>query len=500
MWWITALHIALIAVYAVLVPTYRAPDEPEHFDLVREVARTATYPAYDGLALNEQTIASYRAVKLGRLNLTAAEVMPRADRPTFDQIAPDEPSEIPNRMPQHPPLYYAATGTLFAGASVVGLDTAAHDVTVTATRLMNLLFVAWIPLIAYVTAIVLTRSRVIGIAASLVPLAIPQFVHIEASVNNDALWILLASLATLAGALILRGNLGVRIALFLGLVVGLALLTKAFALVLPVWVVLLYAVAWRRGASARIVAMRIVQAGLIALVAGGWWWIRNLIVFGRLQVSVPIYGEASGAGTDVGFWLKTFVIWLTESFWGWMGFFEAKLPVIVIALASVVALATLVVAFIPRRSPTMAIAPTEALVLLAPAIMMIPIVAYRAYAVYVDTGVTAGIQGRYLFPAVTAFAVVGAAVWVEMLGRREEWVPLGVLAGVAVMQAAAFVTILSVFYAAPGAPWIDRLRAWLAWSTVPQGVAIMALVVVVILGVITASSLGRRPTSAVSPS
>lgn len=497
MWWITALHIALVAVYALLVPTYRAPDEPEHFDLVREVARTASYPDFDGLALNEQTIASYRAVKLGRLNLAASDAEPRADRMAFDQLAPDEPSAIPNRMPQHPPLYYAATGALFAGASSIGMDTAAHDLAVTGTRLMNLLLVVWIPLITYMTAIVLTMRRVVGIAASLVPLAIPQFIHIEASVNNDALWILLASLATLAGALVLRGNTGIRTALFLGLIVGLALLTKAFALVLPFWVMLLYAVAWRRGASVRIVVTRVIQAGFVALVAGGWWWIRNVVVFGKLQVSVPIYKEASGAGNDVGFWLKTFVIWFTESFWGWMGFFEAKLPVIVIGLASVAAVATLVVALIPRRSPAMAIVPTEVLILLAPAIMMIPIVAYRAYAVYVDTGITAGIQGRYLFPAVTAFAVIAAAVWVEILARQGEWVPLGVLAGVALMQIAAFMTILSVFYAAPGAAVVDRFRTWLAWSTVPQGVSLASLGMVVILGVVTASLLWPRRTTAV---
>jgi hypothetical protein len=145
----------------------------------------------------------------------------------------------------------------------------------------------------------------------------------------------------------------------------------------------------------------------------------------------------------------------------------------------------------------MAIVPTEALVLLAPAIMMIPIVAYRAYAVYVDTGITAGIQGRYLFPAVTAFAVIAAAVWVENLAHRREWVPLGVLAGVTLMQIAAFTTILSAFYAAPGAAWVDRIRAWLAWSTVPQGVALASLGMVMVLGVVTASTLGPRRTTAV---
>ncbi|NHZ71443.1 MAG: DUF2142 domain-containing protein [Proteobacteria bacterium] len=339
-------------------------------------------------------------------------------------------------------------GLVYGLLSFVGLERASYDVVVMVTRASNVIFAAAIPVLAYLTTVRLSRNRMAGIAAAAVPLAIPQLIHIQGSVNNDNLWILLASLTTYFVARVLRGDITSRTALMLGLLVGLSLFTKAFALVMPLWIAILYLIVWRRGTRFVVAATRLTQAGVVALIAGGWWWFRNLIVYGRIQASVPIYRDAEAIEPDLVFWLKTFVTWLTESFWGWMGFFEAKLPVIVIAGATLVVVVTVVLALIPTRRWQRSINQGEILFLLLPALMIVPIVVVRAYAVYVDTGITAGIQGRYLFPSVTALAAILATTWMVVGSRAARLVPSLTLGWVAVMQIAGIASAIGVFYGA----------------------------------------------------
>jgi len=492
-WWITALNIALVMLYTIVLPTYRAPDEPEHFDLVRYVATARDYPAFDGLALNEQTVASLKTTKLGRTHLGTTDIAARGARNTFDELAPDMPSDRPNRMPQHPPAYYGLMGLVYGILSLVGLERAPYDVVVMVTRASNVIFAAAIPLLAYVTALRLSRHKVASVAAAAVPLAIPQLIHIQGSVNNDNLWILLASLTTYFVARVLRGDTTSRTALVLGLLVGLSLFTKAFALVMPLWILVLYLIVWRRGTRFGVVATRLAQAGAVAFVAGGWWWFRNLIVYGRIQASVPIYRDTEAIDPDVIFWLKTFVTWLTESFWGWMGFFEAKLPVIVIAGATLIVVITLILAIIPTRRWQRPISPGEVIFLLLPALLIVPIVVVRAYSVYVNTGITAGIQGRYLFPSVTALAAVMATTWLATGSRVGRFVPSLTLGWVGIMQIAGVASAIGVFYGAADSTWSEKIRVWLHWSPVAAPISLLLLVgVAVLFGIAVVVTLSKE--------
>lgn len=46
-WTVTALHVTAFLAYSILVPTYRAPDEPLHVDLAHDVSEELDYPAWD---------------------------------------------------------------------------------------------------------------------------------------------------------------------------------------------------------------------------------------------------------------------------------------------------------------------------------------------------------------------------------------------------------------------------------------------------------------------
>ncbi len=490
-WIITALGFSLMVLYATLFPSYRAPDEPEHVDLVVHMSREFSYPAYDGLYLSEQTAESKSVARFGYLGLVSAEVAARGDRPSFEDLGSTQASEVPNRMPQHPPLYYALMGALLRIATFVGAGSLPFDATVWLLRIFTACLVAAIPVLAYVATVRLTGSRSAGVAATIVPLAIPQFTHIGSSVNNDGLLILLSAALTVLVARVLRGDESTRTAVLIGIVTGLALITKAFALVFPFWIVLLYVIVWRRGMRWQTAMARITQVAAVAFAAGGWWWFRNLVVFGRLQSSLPAYDDSIDSFvTRPLWWTSRFAVWITESFWGWMGWFEAKLPVVVIGAATLIVVATLLAAIVDWRNRC-SIKRSEALYLLSPTLLIGAIVVQRSYAVYADTGVTRGIQGRYFFPLIIALAAVLAGTWISIAGRRSRLVPLGVLIGATVMQASAVFVIVTTYYGPDGDSFLASFGSWLAWSPLPAWSSLAVLVAVIALFVFSADAVRR---------
>ena len=110
----------------------------------------------------------------------------------------------------------------------------------------------------------------------------PQFLFISASVSNDNLVNMLAALITWQTLLMLRDGFRARRSLLLALLIALAALTKLSGLVVGLAVML--AAVWllirdgdRRG-FARLAAATL----LFSLVIAGWWYLRNLTLYGEL--------------------------------------------------------------------------------------------------------------------------------------------------------------------------------------------------------------------------
>ncbi len=482
---LVALGFVLMALSATLFPTYRAPDEPEHVDLAIRMSRTWDYPAYDEMSLSEQTDVSLDRVHFMERNLSPDDIAPRGQRGSFADLAPDVPSDRPNRMPQHPPLYYAVLGSLLRIVNAFGGAALPYDMTVWILRIFTAVMVAPLPALAYATVRRLGGTERAGFAAAAFPLMVPQLIHIGSSVNNDGLLILLAAVLTLFVAKVLRGDDSHRTAIAIGVVLGLALLTKGFALVFPIWVVLLYFVVGKRSGEPEIAVTRLAEAALAAFVAGGWWWVRNLIVLGRLQSSLPAHAsEATGAPQPI-WWAERFIVWFVESFWGWLGWLEVKLPIPLIAVATLVLAVTLAIGLIhpPAGNP---ITRGEHWILLTPGAIILGIVINRAYSAYVNTGVTAGIQGRYLFPMIAAIAAIAATLWVTLAGSRSRAVPAVVLLAAAIMLEAAFVGIVSTYYGPA-----DPMSTWLYWAPVPSAVPITLFVLIALLYVVALFGVSR---------
>lgn len=477
---------------ATLYPTYRAPDEPAHVDQVRAIRHDWSVPGLGERQLSRQVVGSYPLV--GYLSgvpgqappLAAADAPSRADRPSFDAIAPDEPTTLGNQMPQHPPLYYLLAAVwlviLEAGAGEV-----AFDLTVWWLRLLGVLLVAPLPWLAARTArhVGLDAPAVAGAAVGV--LAVPMLAHVGSAVNNDVLLVLLAAVASVHGAAVAAGDLSVRRALWLGLATGGALLTKGLALALVPFVVGAVIAGWSRLRTRRPALVAGAVALGTALVVGGWWWVRNLLEHGTVQPGgAPSPTPPEGFVPDLGWWAPFLVGRLVRRWWIEPDTVARTTPPVLV-VATAVAIALIVVALATSRRRR------ELGVLLLPALGCLAIVVAGGWRAYARTGIPFAIHGRYLYAGLVGLVVV-AGVGAARLLRG--WAPAALLAGAVLLQlTAAWWTLTFYWGIADVTAPLASIRAWLAWSPVPP-VLTLAPVVLAATGVagvgLTAAPLAAR--------
>ena len=495
-WSITALHVLVLVLYSMLFAPFRPPDEPEHVDLVRAVRRDASYPRWDGRNLSEPVV---NALPLVRFDVPAVrsrdlseDAAPsRAERPPFRALGDDDVTVDgePNQLPSHPPLYYGiGAGVQTVAAAVIpGSSGWSFDQEIAVLRLFSVLLLAPLPVLAFAIARRLRWSMPVAVGAAIIPIAIPQLSHIGSSVTNDNLLTLLVGIATLLVIRVATDDRSWPTALGLGVVAGLAMLTKAFALFLPVWMVIAMLVAVRNGVARRPALLRLAASLAVAFVVGGWWWLRNILVFGKLQTGIKLLAPAPESfEPDTGWWLGRYVSFIPQRFWGWFGWFDVRLPTTVTAVASAAVLIGVVGAALAmrRRDTRQAIA-----LLLAPTIAIAAMVFLGAYQGYRRTGFDEGLQGRYLFPGVIGLGAVVAFGLARLLGRRARHVPLVVFASAVLMQLIGVGVILGFYWG--GSNVIEQFQSMAAWSPWPAVVPALVLVGVLATAGATGAELWR---------
>src|SRR4051794_1567947 len=433
-WALMGLFALLLLAWSLLAPLDDAPDEQGHADLIFHLATGASYPRWDERKVGHAVFATaltHRA-DVGKVLfvrgrwLTPESAAPRARRPTFSEAGGDRSTKIANQIPQHPPLYYEVGSVLLRaerkagpGAEPLSLEREWYLV-----RLLGVLLLAPLPFLAWATARRLGAPPPAAVGAAVVPLAIPQLLHVGSAVNNDNLLTLLCGVVALLLAGVIRGDLRRSTALGVGVVAGLALLTKGFALVLPLWFAAAYAVPAWRSRRLRASAQGLAIATGAALVVGGWWWVRQLIREGGLAPSLGDrpYGRISHAGGEAVSYLPRFAGWMAHRFWGDFGYFDASLPIAVVAVASVIAAVAIAAALVPRLRTRWTVteergpARLELAALGSLFAVLLVVLAVKAYGPYRSSGDTAAIQGRYLFAAIVPFSVVVGVGAARLLG------------------------------------------------------------------------------------
>ena len=489
-WWLVAAYAAVLLGYTVLVPAYVGPDEPYHVDLSHAVGEDLSYPQWDGRHLDIGLNRSLRWVRFSERSkdLTVENATPRSERPAIEDLR-DPPQRTQfNQMPQHPPLYYAVTG----GAerlvdALPGEPLRSFDMLNWFYRLLSVLMVASLPLIIWKIAARLGLPDGVGIAAAMAPLAVPQFTHIMALANNDSLAVVVMALVVMAIVPVARGDLRLRPVLIAGCFTGLALFTKGMTVVLPFWGVLAIALGWwrgRRDGNRLTTALRATAVyGTASILLGGWWWIRNVLVFDELAPSTDAarFQDRPGFTPELGTWLSTWFDRTNQTFWGSFGRGHVAVSSGTVLVASIVAGVLLLLAFWPRAATEPV---TTRLLLLAMWPVIVLPIAVSSYTAYARSGQIPGSQGRYWFGAMAPLAVLVAIGAGGLMGRFVRFLPLLTLALVVAMQVNGVTTLLQYFWGGPGASTSQRLDSLVAWSPLPSGPlkAIAAVSAVVLAG------------------
>lgn len=392
--------LLLGGLYATLTPDWQAPDEPAHYNYVRQLAEgrlpVMEMGDYDEAYKNAAVSAGFT--------------------PQYD-VSPITYEDW------QPPLYYLLLTPVFwlTGGSLLAL------------RLASLLLGAGVVALAYGVAQRLWPQQMwVAWGTAVFVAFLPQHLAILASVNNDALAELL-----IAGILFLLVGIGdrglgtrKRAALILGVLLGLGYLTKGT--VYPVTAVIGVALLQRYWGNWR----DLVRVGLWvfvpAFLLGGLWWGRNVVVYdgldflGKVAHDAVVIGQPRTAElvAQVGLTeaLRQFGQTTFRSFWGQFGWMALPMlhprwlyPLLALLMATAVLglLAPLFHLARQRRIVHEGISRPTWLLLLHFGLTVGVHVAYNV--TFIQH------QGRYLFPALIPIGVgmmVGWGAWLRPLASR----------------------------------------------------------------------------------
>lgn len=258
---------------------------------------------------------------------------------------PKDPNLYETYQSHQPPLYYFYSA---AAAKLSGSDDPASPSFGRAVRLANALWGVAAILGTYWLGVWGFRDRRIALAGAAILGLMPMFVALCSAINNDPMLFALSSWSLAVIAYGLRYGWSMRVAAILGLLLGLAAVTKTTALAM--YPVALFAMVGFKGKRAPLPAV-LVGAGLAVAIAAPWW-IRNTQMYGDpfaigafndAFVGSPradMFIEADGLWN---YWIQSWVGWWTARSWfgafGYMDhFWEPTLYRVLMAFALVLLL------------------------------------------------------------------------------------------------------------------------------------------------------------------
>ena len=404
---IVAAFVVLSAYYSFTTPLFESPDEVWHYAYIREITTRRSFPVM-------QAGAAQPWAQEG----TQAPLYYLLGAPLIAWINPGELETLPTSNP------FARIGEPQAATSD-NRNAFLHTPdevfpwrgTALATHLLRLYSVALGALTVALTFAlareIFPESRSLARLAATFVAFLPQFLFIGSSINNDNLATTLATAMLWQLARILRRGVTTKRALILGALAGGALLTK-FNLVtlVPLALLVMFITAapkraWRAafvGASAFVI--------VVALIAG-WWYARSFSLYGDpsgLSLIINMIGERP-VPISIARWFLAENEGLRLSTWGVFGWMNILAAPEFYWFFDLLALAGVVGVFVAVarqfREPTKVGFVPWLLQLESPALLAFWCAITFAALVYYNLALPAA-QGRLLFPALAAWAVLWA--------------------------------------------------------------------------------------------
>lgn len=409
--------IAVLVFWSITAPPIASVDEPRHVNSVLRLMQGGGWPPPQTASMLEGTLLAMRegGYPLGQ---DPVAPVPADERSVITDLNAEglDGARPKDWMNQHPPTYYA----IVAGAvTAIGAGEWRWDALVMSMRMVTVLFSVGTLLFAYGTLRRLGLPPAAVVLGMLTALGIPQFLNIMSLVSNDAMVVFAASgflyfLVRAWRAVDADRPWAVEgLAALAGLFLGMALITKGTALTaIPAVGVTLLVLGFRRGGRwwRRLAPSAIAMA--IAFAVGGWWYLRNIIVYGEIQSSNSGMGRAEepAPGYDLMVFFRLTFTQLAETFWGSIRAALALPGWLVLTLVVIAAL-TLVIALVTSRDRVLL-----ALLLLYPAGVG-GLIVFHAWEVYWNDHRLAGVQGRYFFGAIVLFSALVGLAWAGVTRR-----------------------------------------------------------------------------------
>lgn len=440
---ILVIFAGLSVVYGIVTPLFEGPDEAAHFRYVQYLA--------------------------------AGEGLPAIGAATF---------EVLWEGLQQPPLYYAVAAALIRpldsgdvrellwanphrGGDTGGVNLYYHtdreafpwrgaSLAVHLLRLLNMVLGVVAVLAAYLSMREISPTRPApALAVAAVVAFNPQFLFMSGMVTND---VAVAALCSLAIWLLARGlrrrDLALRDAFWLGIVVALASATKpsGLALLLPTAAAVAVIAAGRRSWKILLQGW-LIPTGLTVSLAG-WWYVRGLILYGdpfgwnglAAINAETIRGQRLTAGDAL-----AYADWLKKSYWGVFGNGVLMEAAIYRALEFLMAAALFgLMLWIVRQIASLRRPSLDRAGLLGVGLCAMWGVIVTAALISFMQRLDATNQGRLLFPAISALAVLlvtGLSGWVP--ARLAPWPATFSAAGLLVVAIASPVRYIAPAYAQP---------------------------------------------------
>ena len=453
------LFVILATVYNVATPIFEASDEVYHYPFVRYVATEHRLPVQDP---GDIQLWRQEGSQPPLYYLVSAVATAWIDARDFDQRLVRNP-QAKIGVPLAPDNKNMVVHTPAEAFPYRGTTLAVHII----RFLSTLMGAGTVALTFFIVREVWPDSAFLPLVAAATVAFNPMYLFITASVNNDNLTVLLCSLALWQILRLLRRGATPRRVIGIGVVVGLAILTKMSALGLVFLVAFAITVdAWRRRSSFWTwLGHGVLAAGLVAAI-GGWWYVRNWLLYDD-----PMGFSAWLAIAGVRLSTPTPADLLAEfegfriSYWGLFGGVNVLMhPFLykVYDALTVLAVIGLLVGgvrwgashrhrdwhrVLPNQYPRIA----QLTVLgLWPLILLAALVRW--------TLMTPASQGRLIFPAISAVAFWLALGWQQLAPRRWHRAALtGIAAAMLIVAAAVPPAFIAPAYAQP--PTIDAAEA-----------------------------------------
>jgi 4-amino-4-deoxy-L-arabinose transferase-like glycosyltransferase len=387
--------------YAVYTPDWQAPDEPAHYNYIRQLA--------DG---------RFPIIQTGDYNQSYQEEVIGSQFDDQYSVATFEYEDY------QPPLYYLLQTPvywLFDGA-------------LRPLRLFSVLLGAGVVLLAYLISQRLfpNKNWLWPTTAAFVAF-LPQHVAMLSAINNDSLAELLIA-AILYSLIRISGEErpSNRQLIMPGILLGLGFLTKA-TVYLMVPVIGLY-ILWINWRDWREFFQQAVKVFGTAAIIGLPWWLRNMVVYGGLDIlGIGAHNEIVTGQPRTAEWIANFGLGYTlrnlfqttfQSFWGqfgWMGVVMRPWVYQPLLLFTVLTIIGLILFFWQHRRGQLSAKKTDglerpsrqtaavygALLTLTFALSLLLFLTYNL--TFVQH------QGRYLFPGLIPIAIAVALAWTTLI-------------------------------------------------------------------------------------